>query len=232
MKMRVSEEKGVQTGVVADLNLAPKPTNAGQVNINNWIRFYSNPTWNSGSATTAVIRIINLNPALGGNDFGLDDISFGTLSTFIKGPQVVNSDVQNKCVNTPIDEISYQVGTGGTGPLITGLPPGVTTSFNGITLTINGSPTVPGIYNYKIKTQGSCNPDSAVGVIDVKPDATLSLNSGTQSLRHMDSARDIPGKSAHRHPNHRKHPKPEAASYRAIRRRSPEDRILTVVSRH
>jgi len=175
------EVNGVQTGVVADLNLAPKPTNAGQVNINNWIRFYSNPTWNSGSATTAVIRIINLNPALGGNDFGLDDISFGTLSTFIKGPQVVNSDVQNKCVNTPIDEISYQVGTGGTGPLITGLPPGVTTSFNGITLTINGTPTVPGIYNYKIKTQGSCNPDSAVGVIDVKPDATLSLNSGSNN---------------------------------------------------
>ena len=175
------EVNGIQTGSVGDLTLAPKPTNAGQVNINNWIRFYSNPTWNSGTATTAVIRIINLNPDPGGNDFGIDDISFGTLSTFIKGPAVLNSDVQNKCVNNPIDEISYQVGTGGTGPLITGLPPGVTTSFNGITLSITGTPTVPGIYNYKIKTQGSCNPDSAVGVIEVKPDATLSLNSGSNN---------------------------------------------------
>ncbi|MBI5648788.1 MAG: T9SS type A sorting domain-containing protein [Ignavibacteriae bacterium] len=33
-------------------------------------------TWNSGAATSAVIEIIDLNTAPGGNDFGLDDISF------------------------------------------------------------------------------------------------------------------------------------------------------------
>lgn len=39
----------------------------------NWIPF--NATWNSGSSTTAEICILNLNTALGGNDFALDDIS-------------------------------------------------------------------------------------------------------------------------------------------------------------
>lgn len=74
------EVNGVQVGTIADLNLAPKPTTEGEVNLANYVRFYSNPTWNSGSATTAVIRIINLNLIAGGNDFGLDDISFGTLA--------------------------------------------------------------------------------------------------------------------------------------------------------
>jgi gliding motility-associated-like protein len=39
-----------------------------------WLPF--NATWNSGSNTTATICIINQNTNLGGNDFGLDDISF------------------------------------------------------------------------------------------------------------------------------------------------------------
>jgi hypothetical protein len=44
----------------------------------NWVRFYG--SWNSGFATTADLSIVNLNTILGGNDFSLDDISFGTLS--------------------------------------------------------------------------------------------------------------------------------------------------------
>jgi len=43
----------------------------------NWIPF--NATWNSGSSTTAEICILNLNTALGGNDFALDDISMVAL---------------------------------------------------------------------------------------------------------------------------------------------------------
>jgi gliding motility-associated-like protein len=41
---------------------------------NNWIQFFQ--TWNSGNATTATICIVNQNTNTGGNDFGLDDISF------------------------------------------------------------------------------------------------------------------------------------------------------------
>jgi gliding motility-associated-like protein len=38
-----------------------------------WVPF--NATWNSGASTTAEICILNLNTALGGNDFALDDIA-------------------------------------------------------------------------------------------------------------------------------------------------------------
>lgn len=74
------EVNGTLVGSIANLTVAPKPTSEAQVNLANWVRFYSTPFWNSGSATTAVIRIRNLNTIAGGNDFGLDDISFGTLS--------------------------------------------------------------------------------------------------------------------------------------------------------
>ncbi|MFV0364876.1 MAG: hypothetical protein ACK5JS_00010 [Mangrovibacterium sp.] len=48
---------------------------------NPWLdeyRFYA--TWYSGSATTAVVEIENYNSSSSGNDFGLDDISFGTFA--------------------------------------------------------------------------------------------------------------------------------------------------------
>ncbi len=46
---------------------------------NLWIQFST--TWNSGSNTTATICILNQNTALGGNDFGIDNISFSTVFT-------------------------------------------------------------------------------------------------------------------------------------------------------
>lgn len=39
-----------------------------------WQQFYT--VWNSGSSTSALLSILNLNPTAQGNDFGLDDISF------------------------------------------------------------------------------------------------------------------------------------------------------------
>lgn len=43
----------------------------------NWDNFFE--TWNSGSATSATICIVNQNTALGGNDFALDDIAFNEI---------------------------------------------------------------------------------------------------------------------------------------------------------
>ncbi|MFM2358248.1 MAG: hypothetical protein RLY16_241, partial [Bacteroidota bacterium] len=43
----------------------------------NWVRFFG--SWNSGSSTTANLSIVNNQLAAGGNDFGLDDISFSSL---------------------------------------------------------------------------------------------------------------------------------------------------------
>jgi gliding motility-associated-like protein len=43
-----------------------------------WEQFYT--TWNSGTATSAQIAILNMNSAFSGNDFALDDIFFGSVT--------------------------------------------------------------------------------------------------------------------------------------------------------
>lgn len=48
-------------------------------NINNWSQFFE--TWNSGTATTATICVVNQNTNTGGNDFAIDDIVFSTYCT-------------------------------------------------------------------------------------------------------------------------------------------------------
>ena len=42
--------------------------------------------WNSGSASTAELRLINRNTARGGNDFAVDDVSLSVESTVISSP--------------------------------------------------------------------------------------------------------------------------------------------------
>ncbi|TAM57128.1 MAG: T9SS type A sorting domain-containing protein [Rhodanobacter sp.] len=165
------EVNGVRIGTIAELNGAPKPASESEVNTENWVRFYYGNTdgWNSGANTTAVIRIIDINPDIYGNDFGLDDISFATLSTFITRTSDLESDNQTVCKNSPIDKITYTVGSGGDGPIVSGLPNGVTSSFNGITLTISGNPDSVGVFTYTVVTQGhgSCVPTSTTGTITV-----------------------------------------------------------------
>ncbi len=57
-------------------NVFTAPSTYGQTNT--WELFYI--VWNSGANTQATISIINQNTAGGGNDFGLDDISFFQLT--------------------------------------------------------------------------------------------------------------------------------------------------------
>ncbi len=48
-------------------------------NTNNWSQFFE--VWNSGTATTATICVVNQNTNTGGNDFAIDDITFSTFCT-------------------------------------------------------------------------------------------------------------------------------------------------------
>ena len=162
---------GVQVGTTTG-TLPARPHNNNPPY--NWTRFYG--IWNSGAATTANVTIIDLEPASNGNDFGIDDISFATLSTFIKLTAPAGTDSQTVCKNTAINNITYNVGSGSAGPTVTGLPPGVTSSFNGLTLTISGTPTTAGTYNFTITTTGTCNPTTAYGRIIVQ-EQTISLTS-------------------------------------------------------
>jgi hypothetical protein len=66
---------GVQVGSFVTLPGRPQMDNPPY----NWLQFYGD--WTAPENTTsALLEIIDLQTALAGNDFGLDDISFGTLS--------------------------------------------------------------------------------------------------------------------------------------------------------
>ncbi|WP_051398277.1 ExeM/NucH family extracellular endonuclease [Runella limosa] len=94
----------------------------------------------------------------------------------------VGSNVQTLCATTAITPITYAIGGGGTGATVTGLPDGVTGSFNAGVFTISGSPTtaVGSPFNYTVTTAGGCSPAvTATGTITVNPVHTLTLTSAS-----------------------------------------------------
>ncbi|MDG1278123.1 MAG: Ig-like domain-containing protein [Algoriphagus sp.] len=185
---------GQLVGTVLDLDTAPKPGSEAEVSLDNWREFRSNPSWSSGTATTAIIEIVNLNTAPGGNDFALDDISFGTLSPFIRlTSDPGTDDSQVVCEDSPIVDIEYAVGGGLDGPIVTGLPVGLTATWNGVNLRISGSPTTPGEYTYEAFTTGSCQQVRVEGLIIVRDVPDVSTIASDQTVCYGDTPSSIIG---------------------------------------
>jgi hypothetical protein len=168
---------GQPVGTIAQLG---KGT-VGNSQNNPWLakdRFYG--IWNSGSNTTATITIKQLNSNAGGNDFGLDDISFGTLtpapSTLLTG-----NNIQTVCINKAINIIQYSTELASEAS-VSGLPAGVTSSLASNVLTIIGIPTVSGTFNYTVTLKG-CGPTiTKTGTITVKPNVSAGIISGTTPM--------------------------------------------------
>jgi len=60
---------------------------------NKWNQVFT--TWNSGSATSASIKILDILPITEGNDFGLDDLFFGEIETCLDSIKVTASENVN-----------------------------------------------------------------------------------------------------------------------------------------
>uniref|UniRef100_UPI00094BC611 PKD-like domain-containing protein n=1 Tax=Tenacibaculum agarivorans TaxID=1908389 RepID=UPI00094BC611 len=77
------------------------------------------------------------------------------------------SSTPTLCVNTPLTNITHSttLATGIGTP--TGLPAGVNANWSGDVITISGTPTNTGIFNYDIPLTGGCNTVSATGTITV-----------------------------------------------------------------
>ena len=86
------------------------------------------------------------------------------------------TDNQSVCTNTAITDITYAT-TSATGANVTGLPAGVTGTFNANAVTISGSPTVTGTFNYTVTLTGGCGTVTATGTINVTVNNTIALTS-------------------------------------------------------
>ncbi|MFM7728962.1 MAG: pectate lyase, partial [Flavobacteriales bacterium] len=76
------------------------------------------------------------------------------------------------CINTALTPITITT-TGATGiGTPTGLPAGVTAVWANNTITISGTPSAAGTFNYSIPLTGGCGSVSASGSIVVTPDNT------------------------------------------------------------
>ncbi len=90
------------------------------------------------------------------------------------------SDIQNLCINTAIAAIEY-TSTAASDVTVTGLPNGVTGTFNAGVLTISGTPTESGVFNYSVTTVSNCATVTLNGTITVNPDVTLTLTSANEN---------------------------------------------------
>jgi len=86
------------------------------------------------------------------------------------------------CINIPLTAITHTT-TGATGiGSTTGLPTGVTAAFASNMLTISGTPTASGTFNYSITLTGDCESVSATGTVTVTVAPNAGTLSGTQSI--------------------------------------------------
>ncbi len=87
---------------------------------------------------------------------------------------------QTICQGTSITPITYTIGGAATGASVSGLPTGVTGSYNAGVFTISGTPSVSGNFSYTVTTSGgSCGTVSLSGTINVAPTPSITIpNSG------------------------------------------------------
>jgi gliding motility-associated-like protein len=139
----------------------------------------------SWSANTAIISgtpsdvgTFNYNMILTG---GCGNVSVsGVITSILYNTSMLLSpagtDIQTLCVNTPITNITY-ITAGATGATFSGLPDGVTGIWVSDLITIRGTPTVPGVYNYSVTLIGGCLPITSTGTIIVLAQNTITLTS-------------------------------------------------------
>src|SRR5690606_13082438 len=106
-----------------------------------------------------------------GNECSVDSV-VGTVSVKLLTSVSAASSSPEVCINTPIPTVAHTtVDATGIGTP-SGLPNGVTASFNLGAVVITGSPTESGTFNYTIPITGGCVPVSATGTILVNPNTT------------------------------------------------------------
>jgi gliding motility-associated-like protein len=94
----------------------------------------------------------------------------------------VASATPTLCINAPLTAITHRTsGATGIGSAV-GLPAGVTATWASNNLSISGTPTVTGVFNYTIPLLGGCDLLNATGTITVSPVNTVASTSAISSV--------------------------------------------------
>jgi hypothetical protein len=151
------------------------PTNGGTTPAYQWKVNGVNAGTNSATFTTTtlansdavtVILTSNATPCLTSSPGTSNSISMTVNPTNTVG---VASSTPTLCFNTALAEITHAT-TGATGiGTATGLPAGVAATFASSTISISGTPTTSGTFNYSIPLTGGCGSVNATGTITVSP---------------------------------------------------------------
>ena len=115
----------------------------------------------------------------------------GTITVTPNNTVTAPSSSPSPCINTLMTSITHTTtGATGIGTAI-GLPAGVNASWAANTITISGTPTASGTFNYSIPLTGGCGTVNATGTLTVTPNNTITLTSavGTdQQIRCINTA--------------------------------------------
>ena len=150
-------------------------------------------TINSGNGTTSIVTTIGSSTGTSnvtvtaGNGCGTSTQQLlpvavsSSSSNPITLSSDANTDAQTKCINTAITNITYSA-SGGSNARFTGLPTGVSGSYSSSTVTITGTPSVSGTYNYVVTlTVGGCD-YTKTGTITVTAANTTGAASSSPTL--------------------------------------------------
>ena len=106
----------------------------------------------------------------------------GTITVTPNNTAGAASSSPTLCINTALIAITHAT-TGATGiGAAVGLPAGVTAAWAANVITISGTPTASGAFNYSIPLTGGCGAVNATGTITVTPNNTVGAASTTPTL--------------------------------------------------
>ncbi|MEY3198499.1 MAG: hypothetical protein RJA13_457, partial [Bacteroidota bacterium] len=136
------------------------------------------PTYNSvnsdaGNTVTLTLTVNNVNSCGNQNAFAFFTVVVEGNPTLALSSAVATAN-QLICNNTPITNIQYVFGGPVTATFASGLPAGVVSNISGNSLTISGSPTITGTFNYMVSAIGTCSSIMLMGTIEIQG-STLEL---------------------------------------------------------
>lgn len=132
--------------------------------------YITNPTSFTVTTTTTIfVRVENLDNAICSDSSKFFDlvIQCNPLSCQLDLTSATTTTSQTVCLNTPIQNIAYSYGGEATAANVTGLPTGVTAAIGAGIITISGTPSQAGVFNYTVASIGCTTNLTLQGTITV-----------------------------------------------------------------